>query len=172
MARQGQGAQQLVVASILTAAGSGAVATNFVNGPLLSDVVDDDGTVFDDFGQASLRLVAKNPTGPAPTALNDVLVTRFRVVYRRSDGRNTPGVDVPHGFDGAVNVTIPASGSVNAVFELVRHAAKLEAPLATLITNPVVVTTIAEVTFFGRDLAGNEVSGIGNIQVNFANFGG
>ena len=172
VARQGRGAQQLVVASILAASGTDGVPTSFVNGPLLSDVVDDAGTVFNDFGQASLRLVAKNPTGPAPTELNDVTVTRFRVVFRRSDGRNVQGVDVPYSFDGAVNVTVPASGSALAVFELVRHAAKVEAPLVTLSGNPIVVTTIAEVTFFGRDLAGNEVSGTGNIQVNFANFAG
>ena len=170
VARQGRAPQQLVVASILTATGSGTVPASFVNGPLLSDTVEDNGSVFDDFGQASLRLVAKNPTAPAPTELNDVTVTRYRVVYRRSDGRNVEGIDVPRSFDGAVNVTISASGSANAVFELVRHAAKVETPLVNIGT--VVVTTIAEVTFFGRDLAGNEVSGTGNVQINFANFGG
>ena len=27
-------------------------------------------------------------------------MTRYRVEFRRTDGRNTPGVDVPYGFDG------------------------------------------------------------------------
>ena len=48
--------------------------------------------------------------------------------YIRADGRNTPGVDVPYGFDGALTATV--SGSTTVGFELVRHIAKEEAPLA------------------------------------------
>ena len=34
-----------------------------------------------------------------------------------------------------------------------------------------VISTIAEVTFYGRDQAGNEVSVTGSISVNFSDFG-
>lgn len=174
--RASQSPTQLIINQILVAAGTGAVATSFVNGPLLSDVQDDDGTIFDDFGQATIRAIMRDQgsTGVAPTTsvVNDVTLTRYRVSYRRSGTSNTPGVDVPHPFDGALTLTIPIGGTGTAVFELVRHVAKLEPPLAVLATSPVVVTTIADVTFFGRDQAGNEVSVTGSVQINFANFGG
>ena len=54
-----------------------------------------------------------------------------------------------------------------------RIQAKLEPPLANLANGGAqnVISTIAEVTFFGRDQAGNEVSVTGSISVNFSDFG-
>jgi hypothetical protein len=52
----------------------------------------------------------------------------------------------------------------------VRHVAKLEAPLAFLGRTPEVLTMLAEVTFYGRDQAGNDVTANGTVQINFANF--
>lgn len=184
--RQSRSPSQLILVNILTAAGSGSVPTTFVNGPLLSDVRDDTGTIFDDFGQANFRVILRDLGAPGltatATALNDVTITRYRVVYKRSDGRNKhvcmvpkpqpEEIAVPCPFDGAVTVTIAAGGTGLTVFELVRHVAKLEPPLGVLATNPIVLTAIADVTFFGRDQAGNEVSATGSVQVNFANFGG
>jgi hypothetical protein len=132
-------------------------------------------TIFNDVGQASFRLVLKDigsPASPnAPTTNNEVTLTRYHVSYRRADGLNTQGVDVPYGFDGAATVTVPQSGSVTMTFELVRNVAKAEAPLAQLVTNRSVITTIADVTFFGRDRVGNDVNVTGSIQVDFGNFG-
>ena len=125
----------------------------------------------------TLRLGLRNPGAPGspntPTALNDVTITRYRVAYRRSDGRNTQGVDVPWGFDGAFTVTVPANGSASAGFDLVRIQAKLEQPLSNLAGGGAqnVISTIAEITFYGRDQAGNEVSVTGSISVNFSDFG-
>ena len=171
----GQSPSRLTIMSILTASGTGAVATSFVSGPLLSDVEDADGGIFNDFAQVNMRVTLRDIGAPgvsaAPTQLNDVTISRYRVTYRRSDGRNTPGVDVPRSFDGALTLTIPAGGTGTAVIELVRHVAKVEAPLAGLVNNFVVLTTIADVTLFGRDLAGNEVSATGSVQIDFANFG-
>ena len=58
-----------------------------------------------------------------------------------------------------------------AHFELVRIIAKQEAPLRALQANGVLITTIAEVSFYGRDQAGNEVTAVGSIGVTFGNFG-
>jgi hypothetical protein len=132
-------------------------------------------TVFNDIGQVVLRSVPKdigNEIAPAtPSSNNEITITRFRVVYRRADGRNTPGVDVPYAFDGAATGTVPPSGSLALSFEIVRHAAKMEAPLAALVFNPTIITTIAEVTFYGQDRVGNEISVSGLIQIDFGNFG-
>jgi hypothetical protein len=98
-----------------------------------------------------------------------VTITRYRVVYRRADGRNTPGVDVPFPFDSGMTVTVGGDGA-SAGFEIVRSSAKREAPLRALATNPESISTIAEVTFYGQDQAGNDVSATGTIGINFANF--
>lgn len=134
-------------------------------------------TIFNDIGQVTFRLALKNPgTSGAlltPTTLNEITVNRYRVVYRRSDGRSTQGVDVPYSFDGAFTVTVPANGSASASFDLVRHQAKREPPLSNMAGggSARLLSTIAEVTFFGRDQAGNEVMAVGMIGVNFADFG-
>ena len=176
-ARQSQSPSQLVIDGILTARGAGAVPTTFESGPLLSDVPAAGETVFDDFGQATLRAILRDP-GPsgsptAPSSLNDVTITRYTVTYTRAggpNGQNTPGIDVPRPIDGAVTFTIRVGQSGVGVIELVRHVAKLEAPLFVLGSSPEVLTMIAEVTFYGTDQAGNGVSATGNVQINFANF--
>lgn len=90
-------------------------------------------TVFNDVGSVILRLVPKDigtgTTPTAPTTNNEVTITSYHVAYRRADGRNTPGVDVPFPFDGAVTGTIPATGTLQLGFELVRIVAKGESPL-------------------------------------------
>jgi hypothetical protein len=131
-------------------------------------------TSFNDVGSAALRTplkdVASTTTPASPTANNEVTINRYHVAYRRADGRNTPGVDVPYGFDGAVTGTIPANGSLTLGFELVRHVAKSEEPLVRLRGNPTIITTIADVTFYGQDRVGNAVSVTGSIQVDFGDF--
>lgn len=134
-------------------------------------------TVFSDPGRVVFRVGLKDPGTPTsptqPSPMNEITVTRYRVAFRRSDGRNTPGVDVPYGFDGGFTATVPASGTASAGFELVRHQMKEEPPLRNLIGGggAGLISTIAEVTFWGRDQAGNEVTVSGNITVNFGDFG-
>lgn len=152
---------------------SGADTGGAFGGTLQSDVVtvvEGNPTVFSDNGRVALRLTMKDLTA-APTALNAVTVNRYRVEYRRSDGRNRPGVDVPFPFDSAMTMTVQPGLVVSQTFELVRHVAKFESPLGALVTSAVVISTVADVTFFGRDQAGNEVSAQGSIGVQFGNFG-
>jgi hypothetical protein len=54
---------------------------------------------------------------------------------------------------------------------MVRHVAKEESPLVQLIRNPQIISTIAHVTFYGRDAVGNEISVTGSIGIEFGNFG-
>jgi len=183
MATDGRSPVQLTIGAL--SAASGASPDEF-GATLLSDVITnvqktvggqqvEVPTIFNDIGEASFFLVLKdqgsNPASPAsPTPLNSVTVTRYRVVYRRTDGHNTPGDDVPYPFDAAVTVTVGADGASSG-FQLVRNAAKQEAPLRALATNPDIISTIADVTFYGHDQAGNDVSATGSITVDFGNFG-
>ena len=125
-------------------------------------------STFDDFARASLRLVPKD-LAFVPTTNNQVTITRYHVSFRRADGRNTPGVDVPFDFDGAVTTTLVQSAAGSVAFELVRHSAKLESPLIQL-RNGSFISTIATVTFYGKDLVGNDISVVGSLSVNFGNF--
>lgn len=181
---QGRAPAQVVVLRLQGARGS---ATGDLGVPLLSDVITNViqpapcsattpcPTVFNDVGSVEMSLVLKDPGQPGlpstASPLNQVTFTRYRVTYRRADGRNTPGVDVPFGFDGALTFTVPAAGTVTSGFELVRNIAKNEAPLRALRAQTTTITTIAEVTFYGRDQVGNEVETSGSIQINFGDFG-
>jgi hypothetical protein len=172
MLRTGRSPVFLVIDTLGGAPGGSTSAS----APYLSDVGP---TAFNDVGIAQIRVVAKDQSGALPlgvgavtTPLNDVTVTRYRVTYRRSDGRNTPGVDVPFGFDGGTSFTIPVGTSQTVNFDLVRHASKLEPPLRNLngLGGQVVISTIAEVAFFGRDQNGNEVTVTGFLDVTFGDF--
>ena len=185
VARQGRSASYLVIDNLTASRGGGAATTG--QNTLLSDVITNVTspppctidtpcpTIFNDSGAVSLSLSAKDVgttgVGNAPSTNNAVTVNRYRVSYRRSDGRNVPGVDVPYGFDGAATVTVTPTGGATMTFELVRHIAKQEAPLRQLVTSPTIITTIADVTFYGRDQVGNDISVTGSIQIDFGNFG-
>jgi hypothetical protein len=172
--RDGQGNSFLVINGMEAA--SGAEPTTF-GGTLRSDVitiVDDVPSVFNDIGRVRFSLGLKDPgsaTSPnGPTQYDAITVNRYHVRFIRADGRNTPGVDVPYPFDGALTVTV-FGGEVSAGFEIVRHLTKEEPPVQALAWNNLIIATIAEVTFYGRDLAGREVIATGHITINFGNFG-
>jgi hypothetical protein len=183
--RQGRSPVYLIVNSLQGARGD--KPTQFVSF-LLSDVLTNVTnpapcsattpcpTIFNDPGQATITLGMKDvgtPGAPtSPTSNNAVTLSRYHVNYRRADGRNTPGVDVPYGFDGAANGTIASTtASVTIGFNLVRHDAKAESPLVELVNNGVIISTLADVTFYGTDQTGNEVTVTGTIQIDFGNFG-
>jgi hypothetical protein len=182
--RQGRSPVILVIDSLTATAGGGSASSS---SHLLSDVVrlnttsagctvqSPCPTIFNDSGSASFHLSLKDigtPQTPAqPSANNDVTITRVHIKYVRADGRNTQGVDVPYEFDAAATVTIPANGTATLGFEIVRHVAKEESPLVQLATSASIINTITEVTFYGSDLVGNQVSATGKIQIDFGNFG-
>jgi hypothetical protein len=166
--RQDQTPVTLVIDALEAASGA---ATTF-GGTLQSDVqtiVDDQPTYFSDNGRVIMRLIMKDPLS-APSPINAVTINRYRVTFRRADGRNTPGVDVPYPFDSAVTFTVSGGTPVTRSFELIRHVAKTEAPLLALVNSFVVISTVAEVTFYGHDQTGREISVVGTMGIQFGNF--
>jgi hypothetical protein len=109
--------------------------------------------------------------GTCTTTNNEVTITRVRVSYRRTDGRNQEGVDVPYGFDTATTATVTAGGNLTFGFPLVRIQAKQESPLVELRTNGQILSMIGDVTFYGQDTVGNTVTATGSINIDFGNFG-
>jgi hypothetical protein len=175
--RTGQSPAYLILTSLQGAKGGGASANTFST-LLLSDVVTlvpavtGTPTFFNDLGQASMTLQLRDQGGTTPitpSAADAITLTQYHVRYFRTDGRNVQGVDVPYEFDGGLTTTIFGTGTVG--FQLVRHQAKIEAPLKALANNLEIISTIAEVTFYGHDQNGREVSVSGRIDVSFANFG-
>jgi hypothetical protein len=157
--RSGRAPVTLVVSS-LTAGGSSTLTQIISSGNPSAGVN----------GAATLSSIMKNLT-IAPTPNNDVTINRYRVEYRRPDGHNTPGTDVPNPFDGVTAALIPAGGTGAVSFEIIRLVATKESPLAQIATNPstVSISTIADVTFYGVDNVGNDVSATGSMVINFGN---
>lgn len=168
--RQGQASSYLVIRALEGASGADD-SSQFT--PVLRADVRTKGGVFEDNGRVVMTAAMKdvtNPTGPSTN--NQIKVTRYRVSFRRSDGRDRPGVDVPYAFDGGVTFTVAPDEEISVPFTLVRAQSKLEPPLSALAGagGGVVISTLADVTFFGRDQTGREVSVTGSISVNFADW--
>jgi hypothetical protein len=170
----------MVVNSLTATRGSATSTTASTN--LISDVltlvttggtcttVNPCPTIFVDTGTLTLSLAAKD-VSVGLTTNNQVTVNRIHVSYRRTDGRNQEGVDVPFAFDTASTALVPTSGNTAIGFVIVRDQAKTEAPLAALVSNGQTISAIADVTAYGTDQVGNAVSVTGSIGVSFGNFG-
>ena len=137
-----------------------------------SDVQASTGGIFEDQGTLTARLALKDPgtsgSPTTPTSANFITISRYRVVYVRTDGGA-----VPLPFEGAMTFTVTGAAA-SASFVLVRVSAKLQAPLINLRAggSSIVIYTVAEVTFFGRDQTGRETIATGRIDVNFADWAG
>jgi len=171
--REGQGSSYLIVGAMDAAPG---LDPSTFGGTLASDVltvVNSAPTMFNDLGRVRMVLAMKDPgtadSPTKPTTANYITLTQYRVRFIRSDGRNVQGVDVPYGFDGGMTMTVGES-EVSGSFTLVRNIAKDEAPLRALAVNGLIISTIAEVTFYGHDQTGREMSATASISVDFGNF--
>ena len=172
----------LVVNSVTATQGKPGAASATGTATLTSDVqtlVTSGGTcttqapcpfVFSDSGTITLSLAPKD-IDTALTSNNQVTINRIHVSYRRTDGRNTEGVDVPFSYDTASTVTVPTAGPASASFTIVRLQAKQESPLVELVNNGQLISAIADITAYGTDIVGNTVSATGSIGVTFGNFG-
>lgn len=131
-------------------------------------------TIFEDPATVTFHVALKDPLNPAgASTTNDITITSYHVSYTRADGRNTPGVDVPWPFDGSATATVKSGAIASLGFTLVRAQAKLDPPLVALrgAGAQIFISTIAQVTFYGHDQAGNQVSVTGSISVDFSDWG-
>jgi hypothetical protein len=164
-----------VILRIVGIVAQGSGLANEDSAFLLSDVVFK-GSVFNDNATLQLQALNKNaniPLGTSPGPANDVILDRYDIVYRRSDGLNEPGVDVPFPISSGMTQIVPAgSDESEASIIVVRHQAKTESPLKNLQTSggEDIITVYAEITVYGHTTNGHRVTATGRLQIVFANF--
>src|SRR6266540_6038792 len=100
--RTGQASSYLVITSLTGGADNDATVA--------SDVIEDNGGIIADGGQATFQVLMKDTGGLGPSPVNAITITQYHVEYVRGDGRNVPGLDVPFPFDGGLTVTIGTTG--------------------------------------------------------------
>ena len=98
-----------LVSDVFTLVTSGGVCTQAAPCP----------TIFADTGLVTLSIALKDigiTNAATATSNNQVTINRVHVSYRRTDGRNQEGVDVPYGFDWAlIRLTIRSAVSAVAI---------------------------------------------------------
>ncbi len=166
---------------------SGKLTTNCTEntgGLLTAYVIGDQTTVgynYDTLGRVTFQLMLNAESADFEGNWGSVILDTYRVSYRRTDGRATPGLDVPYPFDGACNVYIqsPEAGGdpeeviLNWVL-FVRGTAKDEPPLSWLHNQDDGEDTfISEIIldFWGKDLMGNSVHVCGKNLIEFRSIG-
>lgn len=168
--RTGQSSSYLVLQRL---EGSSGADTGSPFQSVLRSDVQTKGSIYEDNGRVTLTIAMKDVTNPTgPTANNLITINRYRVEYRRTDGRNAPGEEVPYAFEGAMGLTV-SDQPASVVFTIVRAQAKLEKPLVTLAGSnggALLISTIADVTFFGKDQTGRDVTVTGSMSINFADW--
>ncbi|OGF61815.1 MAG: hypothetical protein A2Y62_20555 [Candidatus Fischerbacteria bacterium RBG_13_37_8] len=148
-----------------------ATSSNGDTGSILYSDVNYEGSYINDTAEIDFRNYLMNQS-IVPTFFNNVVLNRYRVTYKRPDNRNTPGVDVPYPFDEVMNIQVNANGSASTGITIVRALAKRETPLWDLqdVEHEVVISTMANIDFWGNDLAGRPVHTMGYLEVLFANW--
>jgi hypothetical protein len=109
----------------------------------------------------SIKALPIDPMLEDETAYYNVLIDQIDVQFKRTDGRNVEGVDVPYSFTQPLSYLVPLNGTAEIPFMLIRHVAKLETPLLALREFPnqaKVLQLVGVVTAHGKDLGGHRVA--------------
>lgn len=140
---------------------------------VFSDVIFEN-SIINDNGVAALAAYPLDPLILEPSPYMEVMVDQIDIDFKRTDGRNVEGVDVPFRFTQPMSMLVPFGTGANIPFVLIRHAAKLEAPLLELrewVNQEKILQLVAIVTIHGKDLGGHRVAPVtGNLSVWCANF--
>ena len=149
------------------------------------DVLTTTGTILDDSITVIFSAFLKAPISTSPTVvapeLQSVNMERYEVTYTRTDG----GTAMPPGFTSGIAGTVRISelgaeelDQLTLSLVLVPSTIKAQPPISYLIspgsepgTNFTNIQVNARIQFFGRTVAGDEVTVVANIGINFANYG-
>jgi hypothetical protein len=182
-ARENETGILMEVAGIRGEPGSGGQESGDILFSDVSQIINDDAVV-------NVNVYRKNPTVTSTSALEHVRLESYQVRYFRSDGHSVEGIDVPHRITGAFSSqrfhtpTGTDEIEIEATINAVRHQAKLEPPLINMVragltpngragfeTGAGIITTVAEITVFARQITtGEALSASGRFQVTFSDF--
>ena len=126
-----------------------------------------------DSANATLKASLLDPAPAAESSqYNSVTINRYVVSYSRSDGHNTPGVDIPYSHEGSLSVQMDIGSTASIAFIVVREVAKLEPPLINLVQGgeEIVLQVTAKVDFYGQDMVNNKVKATGYLNIFFTNY--
>lgn len=166
-------ASMLVVTNLLGEDMEGNMANYLESDVLYEDEEEGITTIYADPATASLTVRLLDPNSiTGPSNLNSVTIERYQVSYSRTDGRSTEGVDVPYAHEGVLSATIAVDQTRDVSFTIVRAAAKAEPPLVDLHLGRDlgVLTCLAKVVFYGKDITGRAVKATGYLTIHFANY--
>ena len=149
--------------------------SNFTQSDVLTtDAATGLSTITDDVAKATLAASTLAPNPPAGISqYNDIQFDKIVISYSRTDGRNSPGVDIPYSFEQNLSQLIRIGEQTTISFVIVRASAKQEPPLIGLragATRGEVLYTNARIDFYAHDLAGKKVTATGYLPVEFADF--
>ena len=143
-------------------------------GALDSDVITDEGTIFEDEVDVDIQSIPKAPLAGEVSDLYTVRFTQAVITFVRPDGLSEPGIDVPFPMTQNINVVVEPDDTVTFSLTVVTHLMKLEPPLRTLqfLGGELEIATTAFIQLSGADLSGNGVTAEGTFPVFFADFAG
>lgn len=144
------------------------------------DVLSASGSIPADNISVEFTARLKNGEDITQPALQDVIIDRYEVTFRRTDG----GDSVPAGFQRAMNALVrltphgqPAENVTVVELAIVPSTLKSQPPIAHLIdpgfepdTGFVNIQVTAEVRFFGETVAGEPISTRIAVGIDFADF--
>ena len=133
------------------------------------------GSIVSDSVELAIAIRFKNPNiATVPSIPSAVIIDRYEISYRRSDGRGVEGQDVPYRISGNINTAfdVKTSGTDPLSLEVVRAQAKLEPPLRNLQNagGSIIVTMFADITLHGHTISGQTVTGTSSLQIDFADW--
>ncbi|MEW6455857.1 MAG: hypothetical protein AB1410_03975 [Acidobacteriota bacterium] len=129
---------------------------------LISNVSD----IFSDFARVTIRAELLNPN-KTPTVYNDVKLERYIVSYKRNDGKNEEGTDVPYRYESRLTEYIQAGTSITIDIIVVNYLAKKYPPLISLKNSSSLLEVDATIDFYGHDVAGKGVKTSGMLRIIF-----
>ena len=161
----GNKSHTLLVISKITGKTAAGDTADFTQSDVFNEV---DLTIVADTATASLtaKLLEPLPPTAGPSYQQNIILTGYAV-----DFTLIQGAGVPPRIEGSLSSIIEVDSSTDVSFVIVTEAAKADAggPLFALRAGGTIQAK-ATITFFGQDMAGNDVQATGDISIFFANY--
>jgi hypothetical protein len=161
----GNKSHTLLVISKITGKTAAGDTADFTQSDVFNEV---DLTIVADTATASLtaKLLEPLPPTAGPSYQQNIILTGYAV-----DFTLIQGAGVPPRIEGSLSSIIEVDSTVDVSFVIVTEAAKADAggPLFALRAGGTIQAK-ATITFFGQDMAGNDVQATGDISIFFANY--